>query len=517
VAQNARRRRRAGGRMMRPPHHPLLQQEGARRGGPVRALIASIAVTSTLGLAGCKAGPDYVRPEVEAPAAYRETPVHWKVARPSDDLHRGKWWEAFGDPELNGLVEQVEFSNQDVRLAEARFRQAQAAITGARSALFPTVEANASIIRSRSPSGALGGTTAGRIVTNRSASLEASWEPDLWGRVRRGVEASEAGAQASAADIVSARLSAQAQLATSYFLIRVLDVQKNLLEDTAAAFEKTLQLTKNRYAAGVAGRVDVVQAETQLRSTQAQALDLGVQRAQLEHAIALLMGRAPANFTVPPASLRITVPDIPLGLPSELLERRSDIAAAERRVAAANAQIGVAQSAFFPSLLLSATLGSRASDPSVWFTTASRFWSIGPAIAQTIFDAGLRRSQSDQAIAAYDATVAEYRQTVLVGFREVEDQLAALRILEEEAKVQDEAVRAARESVTLTNNQYRAGTVSFLNVAVVQAAQLNNERTAVGLLGQRLAAGVALIRALGGGWDASSLPSAEQVRQGKKE
>jgi NodT family efflux transporter outer membrane factor (OMF) lipoprotein len=453
---------------------------------------------------------------VESPEAYRETPVDWKVARPGDELHRGKWWEAFGDPQLSALVEQVEISNQTLKAAEAQFRQAQAAIAGSRAALFPTLDANASIVKSRSPSGALGGTTAGRIITNRSASVAANWEADLWGRVRRGIEASEAGAQASAADQVSARLSAQAELATNYFLIRVLDVQKKLLEDTVAAYAKTLELTRNRYTAGVVGKVDVVQAETQMRSTQAQALDLGVQRAQLEHAIALLMGKPAANFTLPPAPLRITVPEIPLGVPSELLERRADIAAAERRVAAANAQIGVAQSAFFPALTLSGTLGSRASEPALWFTTASRFWSIGPAIAQTIFDAGLRRSQTDQAIAAYDATVADYRQTVLTGFREVEDNLAALRVLKEEAEVQDQAVNSARESVTLTNNQYRAGTVSFLNVAVVQAAQLNNERTAVGILGQRLSAAVALIRALGGGWDAGELPAGIELRQPKK-
>ncbi len=495
------------------------ERRGSRSGAERRGGVASwplMAIAVALALAGCKAGPDYVRPAVESPAEYRETPVDWKVARPSDDAHRGRWWEAFGDPQLNALVEQVEISNQNVQAAEARYRQAQAAITGARSALFPTVDAQASIVKSRSPVGALGGTTAGRIITNRSASVSADWEADLWGRVRRGIESSEAGAQASAADIVSARLSAQSDLATSYFLIRVLDVQKKLLDDTVGAYDRTLELTRNRYKAGVVGKVDVVQAETQLRSTQAQALDIGVQRAQLEHAIALLMGKAPAAFTLPPAPLRITVPEIPLGVPSELLERRSDIAAAERRVAAANAQIGVAQSAFFPALTLSGTLGSRASDPSLWFTTASRFWSIGPAIAQTIFDAGLRRSQTDQAIAAYDATVAEYRQTVLTGFREVEDNLAALRILKEEAEVQDQAVNAARESVAITTNQYKAGTASFLNVAIVQAAQLNNERTAVGILGQRLTAAVALVKALGGGWDAAELPAGERLRQGQK-
>ena len=465
-------------------------------------------------LHGCAAGPDYVKPDVETPAAYREKPpVNWKPAQPSDDAKRGRWWEAFGDPELNGLVEQVNVSNQNLRAAEARYRQAQALVASSRSAFFPTLDASASIVRSRSPVGALGGTTAGRIVTNRSAGLEAGWEADVWGRVRRTVESSEAGAQASAADLESARLSAQAELATSYLQLRVLDVQRRLLEDSIAAFQKSLDLTNNRYVAGVVGKVDVVQAETQLRSTQAQAVDIGIQRAQLEHAIALLIGKAPSNFSLPQGPLRLSLSPVPLTLPSELLERRSDIAAAERRVAAANARIGVAQSAYFPSISLTGTLGSRASDPSNWFTTASRFWSIGPAILMPLFDAGLRRSQTDQAMAVYDETVADYRQTVLNAFREVEDNLATLRILEEEARIQDEAVRAARESVTLTNNQYKAGIVSFLNVAIVQTAQLNNERTAVGILGQRLTAAVALVKALGGEWSVALLPTSEQLRE----
>ena len=471
-----------------------------------------VLAAAAAALAGCKAGPNYVRPAVDAPVSYKETPVEWKVAQPRDDANRGQWWTAFGDPQLNALVEQVDISNQNVIAAEARFRQAQAVIAGSRAALFPTLDANASIVRSRSPGGASGGTTAGRIVTTRSASLTSFWEADLWGKFRRGVEASEASAQASAADIASAKLSAQAELATNYVQLRVLDVQRQLLEDTAAAYQKTVDLTNNRYKVGVAGKVDLVQAETQLRSTQAQVIDLGVQRAQFEHAIALLLGKAPAEISLAPGPLRLQMPVIPPGLPSELLERRADVAAAERRVAAANAQIGVAQSAFFPSLTLSPTLGSRAIDASVWFTTVSRFWSIGPAIALSIFDAGLRRSQSDQAIAAYDATVATYRETVLTGFKEVEDNLAALRILAEEATVQEEAVRAARESVVLTTNQYKAGTVSFLNVAVVQTAQLGNERTAVVLQGQRLLAAVALIRALGGGWDAAELPGPVELR-----
>jgi NodT family efflux transporter outer membrane factor (OMF) lipoprotein len=456
-------------------------------------------------LGGCAVGPDYVRPAVETPAAYKELQIDWKPARPGDETKRGRWWEVFGDSRLNALVAQVDISNQNLRSAEAHYRQAQALVTATRAGLFPTLDADASIVKSRSTSGALGGTTAGRIITNRSASLSAGWEADVWGRVRRSIESNEASAQASAADLESARLSAQSDLATSYLQVRVLDVQKQLLEDSIAAFQKSLDLTKNRYAAGVAGKVDVVQAEAQLRSTQAQAVDLGIQRAQLEHAIALLVGKAPADFSLPPAPLLVTMPGIPASLPSELLQRRSDISAAERRVAAANAQIGVAKSAFFPALSLSGTLGSRASDPSAWFTTASRFWSIGPAVAQSIFDAGLRRAQTDQAIAAYDATVADYRQTVLNSFKEVEDNLATLRILEEEARIQDEAVRASRESVTLTTNQYKAGIVSYLNVAVVQTSALTAERTAVGLLGQRLSAAVALIKALGGDWNASEL------------
>jgi NodT family efflux transporter outer membrane factor (OMF) lipoprotein len=285
----------------------------------------------------------------------------------------------------------------------------------------------------------------------------------------------------------------------------VLDVQKQLLDDSVAAFQKSLDLTRNRYAAGVVGKVDVVQAETQLRSTQAQAVDTGVQRAQLEHAIALLVGKAPAAFSLPPAPLRITMPEMPAGVPSELLERRSDIAAAERRVAAANAQIGVAKAAYFPSLTLSGSYGSRSADASQWFTAPSRFWSIGPALAQSIFDAGLRRAQTDQAIAGYDATVAEYRQAVLAGFQEVEDNLAALRILGEEAQVQEEAVHASRESVLLTTNQYKAGIVSYINVVTVQTTQLNNERTAVGILGRQLVAAVTLVKALGGGWSAAEM------------
>ena len=455
-------------------------------------------------LPGCAVGPDYKRPEVQITPAYKEA-GEWKPAQPQDDLDRGKWWAVFGDPLLDALVGQVEISNQNVLVAEAQFRRAQALVASARAAYFPTLDASGSVVRSRSPTGVIGGTTAGRIITNRSASLNSAWEADLWGRLRRTVESNEAGAQASAADLAAARLSAQAELASSYFQLRVLDAQKQLLEDTVAGYQKSLDLTKNRYDAGVAAKVDLVQAETQLKSTQAEAIDTGVQRAQLEHAIAVLIGKAPAEFSIAPVPFAVTMPRIPMGLPSDLLERRPDVAAAERRVAAANAQIGVAKAAYFPSLTLSASYGSRSADASQWFTVPSRFWSIGPALAQSIFDAGLRRAQTEQAIAAYDATVAEYRQAVLAGFQEVEDNLAALRILGEEAGVQEAAVRAARESVLLTTNQYKAGIVSYTNVVTVQTTQLNNERIAMGILGRQLVAAVTLVKALGGGWSATEI------------
>jgi len=471
---------------------------GAVKPGAIACLVLAGA------LPGCAVGPDYKRPEVEIAPAYKEA-GEWKPAQPQDDLDRGKWWAVFGDPRLDALIAQVEISNQNVLVAEAQFRRAQALVASSRAAYFPTLDADASVVRSRSPTGVIGGTTAGRTITNRSASLNSGWEADLWGRLRRTVESSEAGAQASAADLAAARLSAQAELASSYFQLRILDAQRQLLEDTAAGYQKSLDLTKNRYDAGVAAKVDLVQAETQLKSTQAEAIDTGVQRAQLEHAIAVLIGKAPAEFSIAPVPLAVTMPRVPMGLPSELLERRPDVAAAERRVAAANAQIGVAKAAYFPSLTLSASYGSRSADASQWFTMPSRFWSIGPALAQSIFDAGLRRAQTTQAIAAYDATVAEYRQAVLAGFQEVEDNLAALRILGEEAQVQEGAVRAARESVLLTTNQYKAGIVSYTNVVTVQTTQLNNERTAMGILGRRLVAAVTLVKALGGGWSAAEI------------
>ncbi len=468
-----------------------------------RALLS--AAFACLLLSSCAVGPDYKRPAVEVPGAFKEN-SDWKVAEPGDSLSRGKWWEVFGDRELNALMEQVDINNQNLKIAEARYRQAQALTQSSRSSFFPSISASASDTRSRSGSGRSVisnglSSSGGGVNTNYNASASLSWELDIWGRIRRQVESNNSAEQASAADLAAARLSAQADLANNYFQLRVNDAQQQLLNDTVTAYAKSLELTKNRYAVGVAGRVDVAQAETQLKSAQASALDLGVQRAQLEHAIALLVGKVPSNFSLPVMNWSSTPPRLPVALPSTLLERRPDIAAAERRAAAANAQIGVAQAAYYPSLSFSGNTGYASSSIEKWLTAPNRFWSLGPSLALTLLDFGKRGAAKDQATASYDQSVATYRQAVLAGFQDVEDNLAALRILEAEAVIQDDAVRAARESVTLTLNQYKAGTISYLNVVSVQTAQLSNERAAMSVLGRRLAAAVGLIRALGGGWE----------------
>jgi NodT family efflux transporter outer membrane factor (OMF) lipoprotein len=461
-------------------------------------------------LAACTVGPNYVRPTADTPAAFKEM-EGWKIAQPRDQELRGKWWETFNDPLLNELVEQVSISNQNLARFAAQFRQARALVQAARAGYLPTVSGGASVARGQSSANAVG---SNQPSTSYSLSLGAVWEADLWGRVRRTVESNEAGAQASAADLEALRLSVQAQLAQDYFQLRALDAQKQLFDDTITAYQRSLTLTQNQYAAGVAAKADVIQAQTQLKTTQAQAVDVGVLRAQLEHAIALLIGKSASTFSLAAAPLTASPPAIPVGVPSGLLERRPDIAAAERRMAAANAQIGVAEAAYYPSLTLSVSGGFQSSSFSNWLTAPSRFWSLGPALAQTLFDGGLRRAQTDQAIAAYDANVAVYRQTVLTGFQEVEDNLAALRILEAEAAIQDEAVQYSRQSVALTINQYKAGIVSYLNVVTVQATALANERTAVDVLNRRLAASVQLISALGGGWNVSGLPTPDELASG---
>jgi NodT family efflux transporter outer membrane factor (OMF) lipoprotein len=474
-----------------------------------------------MSLAACSVGPDYLRPAATPvmPVAYKEG-AGWKQAEPRDEALKGNWWQVYNDPQLNALEEQVVISNQSVLAAEAQYRQAQAVVEAARSGYYPTLALGASATRSghaatsasssttpppaASPA-ASGSTQTMVTATNYSLPATLSWELDIWGKVRRTVESSQASAQASAADLQAVRLSMQAQLAQNYFQLRTLDSQKQLLDATNAALRKSLQLTRNRYRGGVVSRADVLQAETQLRTTEAQAIDVGVQRAQLEHAIALLVGKPAAAFSIAPGALAARPPMIPVGVPSTLLERRPDIAGAERRAAAANAQIGVAQAAYFPTINLSGTGGYQSTDFANWLTWPNRFWSVGTAISQTVFDGGLRRAQNSEALAAYEATVANYRQTVLTGFQEVEDNLAALRILEDEARVQGEAVTSARHSRQIVENQYRAGIVSYLNVLVAQTAELADERTAIDIDGRRMAASILLIKALGGGWDAALL------------
>ena len=476
---------------------------------------------------GCTVGPDYVKPPTAAPEAYKEN-AGWKVAQPKDELPRGAWWEIYNDPKLNALVAQVDINNQNIAAAEANFRQAVALIRVARAGYFPTVtggpswsrfkrsenlgNSNSNLAGASGTTGGPGGvggigTFPGATLSDYLLSFDAAWELDIWGKVRRSVESSKASAQATAANLEVVRLSAQATLAQSYFQVRSLDELKRLLDDEAAAFKKILDRTKNRYASGVASRNDIALAETQFKNTQAQAIELGVLRAQMEHAIATLIGKPASTFSIPATPLALKVPAIPAGVPSELLERRPDIAAAERNMAAANAQIGVALAAYYPTITLSATGGFEASTAAQWFTWPSRFWSLGAAAAETLFEGGLRGGQTASARAAYDSTVGTYRQTVLTGFQEVEDNLAALRILEREAQAQDDAVKAARLSVTISTNQYMAGTISTLDLLVVVTNARNNERTAITILGNRMNASALLVKALGGGWKASDLPS----------
>ncbi len=470
-----------------------------------KAHVIAAAVTLAL-TAGCMVGPNYVRPSAPSAPAFKEM-GDWKPAQPSDAVSRGKWWEIFGDAKLNALADQVDLSNQNVQFAEARLRQAEALVEQSRSGLWPTLALSGSATRSRAPNIAGSTTNTSAVVNIYNLPLTATWAPDLWGSVRRTIEGNIANAQTSAANVANARLLAQSQLAINYFNLRVLDERRKLLDSTVAVYQKSLELTRNRYNAGVAARVELVLAEQQLKSTQAQSIDVGVQRAQVEHAIAILIGKAPAELSIPTEDIALAIPVVPPGVPSQLLERRPDIAAAERQMAAANAQIGVAQAAYFPTLTLSASGGFRSNLVPDWLTVPHRFWSVGPTLAETLFDGGARRAVSKQAQAAYDANVATYRQTVLTAIQQVEDNLAALRILEQEAVTQAEAVQAARLSTDLTINQYKAGTVNYLSVVVVQAAQLNNEATAVNLTGQRLVAAVTLVQALGGGWSTTQLSS----------
>lgn len=453
-------------------------------------------------LAGCTVGPDYVRPKVDTPAAYKE----WASANPGDSVPRGKWWETFRDPVLNGLEEQVNISNQNIRAAEAQYRQALANADAARAALYPTLNANVQGTRSQysalvplsNPTQSISGSTR----TIYAMGLNASWEPDLWGGIRRSIEAGTANAEASGKNLESVRLSTRATLAQDYFLLRVSDDDIALLDRITENYGHYLQIVQNQYHAGYASSASVDQAQTQLESARSQAIDLRLARAQYEHAIAALLGKAPAEFSIKPVKMAYRIPEIPAGIPSQLLQRRPDIAESERLVAAANAQIGVAKSAFFPSLSISPTAGYQSTSFASWVTAPMRTWSLGPALAQTLFNGGLTRAQTNSAIAAYDAAVANYRQTVLSGFQEVEDNLAAQHILAGEAKADRASADFAKKSLDVAINQYRAGTVSYLNVITAQASELTSEKVEMDLTGRRMTACVTLIKAIGGGWRA---------------
>ncbi len=474
-----------------------------------------LKIVSLVGMAGlfplvvsCSVGPDYVRPQAPVSEMYREM-NGWKTAEPKDQVIRGKWWEMFDDPRLNDLAEQIDISNQNVASAEAQFRQARALVQAARSSYFPTVTIGASFTRSLASSTVGAAQTSPAPASLYTLPVDASWELDLWGRIRRSVEASRAGAQATGADLEAVRLSARVELVQNYFQLSALDAQKELLDRTIEALGKSREMTQNRYLSGVASRGDVLQAETLLKTTQAQAIDLGVQRAQFEHAIGVLIGKPPSLFALPLSSLATPPPAIPVGLPSELLERRPDIAGAERRMASANAQIGVAVAGYYPTVTLGTSGGFQSSDLARWLSWPSRFWSFGPALSEIIFTGGLLQARTEQARAAYETAVANYRQTVLTGFQEVEDNLAALRILEQEAVAQEEAVKAAEQFLVIATNQYKAGIVGYLNVIAAQTAALSSRRVALDILGRRMTAAVLLIKALGGGWDVSSLPGGD--------
>lgn len=482
------------------------------RPNPSRSLLA-LALCAAL--AGCAVGPDYQRPELSVPAAFKEG-EGWRQAQPADLAGHGQWWTLYADPVLDDLQQRLLKANQTLAQSEASYRQAAALVKGSRASFFPTISADVGKTRSgqggsgsgsvRLPDGSTvssGGS--GGISNSYSASLGVSWELDLWGKLRRQLEADTASRDASAADLAASRLSLQSQLAQNYLQLRVMDQQIKLLNDTVEAYERALKLTTNQYNAGIVTKADVAQARTQLKSTEAQAIDLKYQRAQLEHAIAVLVGQAPANFGLAATDQVPKLPAIPALVPSQLLERRPDIAAAERQVISANAKIGVAKAAWYPDLTLSAAGGYRSGSFHDWIETPNRYWSIGPQFAMTLFDGGLISSQVEQAEASYDQTVASYRQTVLDGMREVEDYMVQLKVLEEESGAQNEALDAAREALRLTSNQYKAGTLDYNSVVTTQTTALSNERNVLSLYGNRLVASVQLIAAMGGGWDAGQI------------
>lgn len=492
-----------------------------------RALLPVVVATVVLITAGCSVGPRYVRPDVQSPAAYKELPQagtsegdFWRQAQPRDSATRGNWWEEFNDQQLNELEEKATSSNQNIAAAAANFLAARALVREARSQYFPGVTASPSIVNSRPSPGQFGGLQTGsssgsslgvKSYTDFSLPFDASWEPDLWGRVRNSVRANVFAAQASAADLENVRLSEQAELAADYYELRAQDSLKDVLDSTVQAYQDAWDLTRSLYRGGLGSDEAVAQAEAQLRAAQAQDTNLAILRAQYEHAIAVLTGQPASTFAIAPNPLHARRPAIPVGIPSELLERRPDIAAAERTVAQANAEIGVAKAAYYPDLLLSASAGFGNSSITSWFSWPSRFWSVGPSLAEAIFDAGLRRATVAQYRATYDEAVANYRQNVLTAFQEVEDNLAALRVLSDDIAQQDSAVDAATRSLQEATVRYRAGLDPYLNVISAQTILLNDQQNAVSFRMQEMVAAVQLVKALGGGWDSSLIPSPQNL------
>ena len=489
-----------------------------------RVSISLAAASCLLLMAGCTVGPHYQKPVADTPAAFKElTPADykntdgWKVAQPKDDALRGKWWEIFNDPQLNALEEKVNVSNQNIAAAAANFFAARALVKEARSQYFPKVTTSPAIGVQRPSttisSGRGGGSTSSSTSTFTDYTLpfDATWQPDLFGRIRNTVRSAAYGAQASAADLENTRLTVHADVAVDYFQLRGQDALKQLLDSTVVNFEQSLDLTKALYETGIGTEEAVAQAETELEATRAQDVALGIQRAQYEHAIAMLTGQPASTFSIPIEPLASSPPAIPIGVPSQLLERRPDIAAAERLVAQANAQIGVARTAYFPTVTLSAAAGLESTSIASWLTWPSRFFSIGPAAAETIFDAGLRRATMEQFRAQYDETVANYRQAVLIAFQQVEDNLASLRILSVEIQHQDLAVKSAERALAIAQDRYKLGMDPYLNVLIAQNTLLSNRETAVNLRIQQMTASGGLIQALGGGWNAAELPSPGQL------
>lgn len=472
---------------------------------PLSRLCTAMMLTSTL-LAGCMVGPDYQKPTAPLSATFKEA-QGWKAANPQDELPKGAWWTLYKDPQLDALVGQVQLNNQNVALYAAQYQQALALVRQSRAELFPTLTGTGSSTRSESgtgssSSGSSSGGSVGGVSKEHSASLDLSWEADIWGKLRRTNEQDRASAQASAADLANATLSAQSSLAQNYFQLRLLDRRIALYRETIAGYERYLQIIQNKYDEQISSRADLATGKTQLQSAQASMLDLQWQRAQLEHAIALLIGKPPADFALSAdPAWQYHVPDVPLGVPSRLLERRPDIAAAERQMAAANAAVGVATAAYYPDLTLSASGGYRSSTVSNLFSLPNRFWSIGPSLTGTILDFGATRAGVDQAQHAYDATVATYRQTVLTGLGEVEDYLVELRTLQPELEARRNSAQSAEESAAVSRDQYEAGVIDYLDVATTQATSLNERQTLLSLVATQLVTSVQLQAALGGSWN----------------